>query len=311
MAVDGEFRIPRDGETFIHVIRDRCQDLIDAGIWEGLDVLRLDAWMQNFQTSVERYFAACVLDALIYRSDAQTVSLMHQLFQRTLPDLIRHDPPDVDAPEDWYEALSCQHRQEDPKIRIVPVLRANDPPTKSGLLLARLYRRRLAIEERWMIWPWRIERAKNEGIRIFLFVDDFLGTGHQFEEFANQFGLPGILSGCYAVYAPLVAHHKGVAYLRSKLPSLRVQSVELLDDGYNLFSQDSLWFRDQDNVNTPALARLFYERLIEKRQLPIGQAHSTGYGQLAIAYSFEHATPDNCLPILWIKTPDWNSLLER
>src|SRR6266852_4335671 len=97
------FLVPKDGEIFIELVLERCQNLIYSGIWDGITPDRLDTWMANFISETERYFGACVLDALIYRSEKQTFALMEQLFQRTLPDLIRRRPPPGALGKSWLE----------------------------------------------------------------------------------------------------------------------------------------------------------------------------------------------------------------
>ncbi|SPE50928.1 conserved hypothetical protein [Verrucomicrobia bacterium] len=304
------FAIPKDGEMFIDLVLARCKDLIDSGIWDGqLSHVRLDTWMRNFATDTERYFGACVLDALIYRSDRQTVALMEQLFQRNIPDLVRRFSPNGDSRLSWLDKLREPFQMTSPQIRIIPVLKLTDPPTKSGLLLARLYRRGLGLNEAWMLWPWQIEAAKRVGIKQFLFIDDFLGTGDQFCEFADQFSLLKNLEGCYGVYAPLTAHVDGIAKVRKEIPTLGVVAVEVIDHKYSLFSSQSNWFNDQ--TNTPASARAFYDNLVGRVQFPIKPEANRGYGKLALAYAFNHATPDNCLPILWAEGRNWKPLLPR
>ena len=263
--------------------------------------------MKNFKSDTERYFGACVLDALVYRSEDQTVALMEQLFQRTLPDLLRQHPPPVGITDSWLELLRAPLNA--PPLRVVPVIRADDPPTKSGPVLARLYRRHLYLNQSWMIWPWLIPLAKRFGITQFLFIDDFLGTGDQFCEFADQFQLSTTLQGCYGVYAPLVAHKDGITAVRKHLPDLHVIAVEVIDDSYSLFSSDSDWFKD--GINSAPEAKLFYDALISRVQFPIKPEGLRGYGKLSLAYGFKHATPDNCLPIIWCEGSDWTPLLER
>ncbi len=191
------------------------------------------------------------------------------------------------------------------------MIRTSDPPTKSGPLLTRLYRRALKLNDKWMIWPWQIEAAIADGVSMFLVIDDFLGTGHQFRDFAAQFRIGTYLPHTCMVYAPLVAHVHGISELQLAFPGLHVCAAEVLDDTYNLFCETSLWFRDRSATNSPGGAKEFYDSLVRTRGLPISPAWQTGYGGLAIAYGFQHATPDNCLPIFWIRGPYWQSLLER
>lgn len=305
-----EFCIPKDGEAFINQIIERCENLTKAGIWEGLDTIRLGIWMNNFKTSTERYFAACILDALIYRSNAQTFAMMKQLFQQSLPNILRIQPPVFTAEIDWYKQLQLPIYVKDPHIRIIPVIKSTDPPTKSGPLVCRYYRRELKLNQNLMIWPWQIDFAKNIGVNAFLFVDDFLGTGDQFKQFMDNFSINDKLVNTDAIYAPLVAHEKGIEFLQKSYPELRICAVEKLTEKYNLFTKDSLWFKDQDNINSPLSAYTFYNNLVKDRDLPASE-YLTGYGGFAIAYGFEHATPDNSLPILWERTKNWEPLLER
>src|SRR5258708_22000014 len=68
MAADIEFSLPDGGETYTRDIVQRCEDLIQAQIWQGLEVPELRAWLNTFDGPLEAYFASCLLDALIYRS---------------------------------------------------------------------------------------------------------------------------------------------------------------------------------------------------------------------------------------------------
>ncbi len=309
-GTDKPFCVPKDGDVFVSQILDRCENLTKAGIWKGLDTIRLNTWMNNFVTPTEKYFAACVLDALIYRSNEQTFAMMKHLFQHSLPNVLRIKPPKFSTESDWYQQLQCPIHVKDPHIRIVPVIKSTDPPTKSGPLICRFYRRELRLNQNLMIWPWQIDFAKSVGVNTFLFVDDFLGTGDQFEKFMDNFLIKDKIVNTDAIYAPLVAHESGIKFLQDTYPELRICAVEILTKEYNLFTADSLWFKDENNINSPLSAYEFYDNLVKNRRLPISE-YLTGYGGFAIAYGFEHATPDNSLPILWHRTENWEPLLER
>jgi hypothetical protein len=199
------FAVPPDGEVFTNSILARSDAMIETGIWEGLTHVRLRSWLKNFESPEERYFAACVLDGLVYRSTPQTVAMMDHLLERTLVDYLRRVPPPDGVPGNWMNALRTNPRLGDPKIRIVPVIREKDPPTKSGVVIARMYRRHLRLEDSWMIWPWQIREAISKGVKAILFIDDILGTGTQFGRFSEKFEFSTVLQGVYAVYAPLAA----------------------------------------------------------------------------------------------------------
>jgi hypothetical protein len=112
-------------------IVERCHGFINCGIWEGLDKNRLRAWLTNFRTDEERYFAACVLDALIFRSEKQTISLFRHLLLRVLPDLARLEPGHSGALIDAHDKLKRVDSPLEPGMRLVSVTKLSDPPSKS------------------------------------------------------------------------------------------------------------------------------------------------------------------------------------
>lgn len=113
------FQLPVDGLTYTRDIFQRCSDLIAFDIWKDLDPSQFRKWLNNFTTSEERYFAACILDGLIYRSKDQTVSLVKQLFGRVLPDLTRLDASPLGCIDNWMERLRRSPDEGDPGVRLV------------------------------------------------------------------------------------------------------------------------------------------------------------------------------------------------
>jgi hypothetical protein len=45
------FSLAPDGEVFANDILERAEELINAGIWEGLEGVRVRTWMRNFETA--------------------------------------------------------------------------------------------------------------------------------------------------------------------------------------------------------------------------------------------------------------------
>ena len=303
--------VPRDGSTFARIVVDRCEHLIHSQIWEGIGLESFRAWLQNFDGPEEEYFSACILDSLVYRSNRQTVALMKQLFQRSLPDLLWRCPPRTTSTRfSWYDRLK-QNDWNDPQVRVIPIINSHHPPTKSGPLIARMYCRNLGLNSGWFIWPWQLSEHYKQGVRKFLLIDDFLGTGDQVEHFIENMPALNTMSDAYFVYAPLTAHQSGIAKLRQLAPWLHCCFAELLDPSNGIFSPDSKCF--DDGTNTVTGCTDFYEAFFRHKRLdryhPITRA--LGHGHMSLAYAFQHATPDNCLPLLWLKTPEWRPLLPR
>jgi len=301
------FSVPKSGDLFVDTVLERCEDLMESGIWDDFKLVRLETWMQNFHTQTEKYFAASVLDALIYRSERQTVALMKQIFQRVIPDQFRIANVSSAIPRDWMECLSS--KIADPGVRLVPVIKNSDPPTKSGPLIARLYKREFGLNEDWMCWPWQIKEVVASGVRALLFVHDFLGSGKQFTDFCSQFEIAQYAESMQLIYAPLVAHEIGLGKVAQTIPTVLVCPAETLDGTYSLFSDNSRFFKDGENSAESISA--FYNDLLSRNHFPMGIQARHGFGSLCVAYSFSHATPNNCTPILWRSTRNWNPLFDR
>lgn len=307
---NGRFRVPRDGHLYYAGIVERCHGFINCGIWEGLDKTRLGTWLTNFGTDEEKYFAACVLDALIFRSEKQTISLFRHLFLRVLPDLARLEPGHSGVLVDAHHKLKRAESPVEPGLRLVSVTKSSDPPSKSSPTLLRYLKRHLLVDERWMIKPGDIPGCRSKGIGVFVFIDDLLGTGDQFKSLVHSEGLQSAITSSYVAYCPLAAHKKGIAALNSAVPQLKIRSVELLDERNEIFDEGAYCF--DDGLNNSASAESFYYELLQRHGIPLAARDRRGYGGLELAYAFQHGVPDNNLPILWWdRSPGWKPLFVR
>ncbi len=295
-----QFQSPSHGLAYYRDVTQRCEDMIYTKIWDGLDPTRLRSWLTNFESTEEKYFAAKLLDTLVYRSANQTRAIMYYLFETVLPsslnDLRQY------ANVSWTDLLAGT---DDPEVRIVPVINVADPPTKSGPHVCRLLKRHLGLNERWMIWPSQVQQAEKQGVRLFLLVDDFVGTGYQFRKFFN--GIEHTNS--VFVYLSLVSYEKGLSKLETRFPELRLAPGELLDDSHNIFSVHSTVFND--DVNDQAIARNFYLALLKKKSINWDQRFALGYSRLSLAFAFDHATPNSTLPIFWANAGSLKPLFIR
>lgn len=303
------FQLPRDGRIYIEQIIERCTALIQCGIWGDINPSLLRTWMKNFTSDEERYFAACVLDSLIYRSKSQTLGLIKQLFQRALPDLTRQKSNPLGHIQDWERRLHLHPSMGDPEIRLVAAVKSTDPPGKSAQVIIRYMMQDLSIPRHWIINPWEMKGSAGAGVKMFILVDDFLGTGDQFEGTVLIEQIAPLFASNFVVYAPLTAHIAGIKHLRSRFRELHISPVEVLDETYDLFHSDSGAFGDQ--VNTPEGAKAFYYELLKNKGIDLSRPERKGYGELGLAYAFEHATPDNSLPILWWREAPWQPLFKH
>lgn len=291
------FKVPSDGLTYTQKIIERCEDLISHGVWEGITRIKLDKWLANFDTDEERYFAACLLDFLIYRSEEQTLAMIQQLFTRVLPDLHVKYPMPIAPIHDWISHLNVATLQTDPGLRFVAVVDHGDHPGKSGDVIARDFKRHFRVNKRLLIDATQVLEDHKHGVNCFIFIDDFLGTGQQLTEVINRQNIHTILPRIYAAYTPLAAHITGIQAIETTFPSIYVSPVETLTEAYSVFNSACPCFEDEENAADSA--KQFYCELLQKKGIDEKGADRLGYGGLELAYAFNHAIPDNCLPLFW------------
>jgi hypothetical protein len=163
-----------------------------------------------------------------------------------------------------------------------------------------------------MCWPWQVQQKVDENkVTTIIFVDDFLGSGHQFEKFYNQwkFGAQETSDIRY-FYAPVVAHQQGLDYMSEKLPSVSTVCVETLGEVHGFFYEKT-WEKICKGEVTAAEAKKWYIDFSTKHNIQPKNIGPFGYGDLELAFGFNHSTPNNTLPILWYVSDKWQPLLER
>lgn len=305
------FKLPNDWIVYTESIKERCENLISHGLWQGIELTRLKRWMSNFKSDEEKYFCSCILDGLIYRSEDQTISLLNHLLQRTIVDITSESIVPTFRPiASWYRESMNGFSGVDPGFRFVPVVKSKDAPTKSGYHVARLMRRKLSMESIMIINSSEIRNSRNLGAEVYIFIDDFLGTGEQFCEFVEQENLEDLLENICLIYIPLVAHESGISKIQERFnKKIIVTGVEILGKQHMVFQPESGCFKD--GTNTAQDAKEFYHDLLEKRSLITDASHLDGYGNLELLFAFNHAVPDNSLSILYQKAEDWSPLFDR
>ena len=158
-------------KIFFQKKRSECEQLIKYRIWDGIDSNNFKSWLKNFETPEEKYFAALVLEWLVYRTDNHCKSMIYDVISRQLHNQFRLDKnPIYDIKQNPLKLL--QEKYNDPQIRYVTAVTKNDPGSKSGYSMVRLLNNKLQTSTKWNISNEQLEQAYNEGIKTFIYVDD-------------------------------------------------------------------------------------------------------------------------------------------
>lgn len=292
-----------DVDRFCDKVFNRSRHLIATGAWSGVDRGRLDSWIEALKSHDSAVLAAALLDNLIYRSKAQFQAMFESvLLSVRLPEFAHvHDTS-------FVESLSAR---VDPLVRFAPVIAPDQPPTKSGPYVLRLLQRQFRMRDPWLIWPSQIVEVPTHVKYVFL-VDDFTGTGEQFLEFWKKQRLDEVIQARPDIKVVLMAaaiHSNGIDSLRRAIPGLAIMHAELLGGQHHFATGTGL-----DLYREPELKKRIVGRLEEVCTVcGIGQGRTGvyGWGELGLSYAFEHATPNNTLPIYWFESDRWAPLLSR
>lgn len=296
-------KLPDNAGMFVESVKADSKQLIERGLWD-IRMARFDSWSRQFCGPEEQFFAASLLDQLIFRTTQQFEAGLRALFRGNLNGKVFPDAQDLHL----FQLISDQ---DDSKIRLVPVICETDPPTKSGPLVLRRLQRILQIRQKWMCWPWQAtDDIGKKGVETVIFVDDFLGSGRQFVKFFKQWEFDKYTEGVRYFYAPVVAHQQGIDHLASQLPVVCVVPAETLGDSHAFFS-NGVWERLGRGCISADEAKAWYLEFAGQKDIDPNEVGRLGYGDLALTFGFSHSTPNNSLPILWYETTSWQPLLER
>lgn len=282
-------------------VKQNARLLIEQNIWDSISYDSLDSWLNNFKTPEEQLLSALLLDNLIYRSAGQTKALLSYALDSALTNAAYHNPWEVLHGDNYLEILS--RRGSKNPIRLIPVIRDLDPPSKSGPSVARLYKRELNISDDYMSWPWLISDMYGNGIRKFVFIDDVIASGEQFLEFLRKH-IDSTLVEAEYYYIPLLAHEKGIANVNAEFPQVKIHPVETVDDSDSFFNL-------KKNREIQDLKQLYLD--VEKKFINrrLRGSVSLGYKELSLSFSYYHSTPNATLPLYWYEDDTFQPLVRR
>jgi hypothetical protein len=282
-------------------VKQYAKLLIDEKIWDSISHNDLDGWLNNFKTPEEKLLSALLLDSLIYRSAQQTTALLRSALECALPLAIYDCPNSVINGDDFLKIFTSKSIIKN--IRIVPVIRNADPPTKSGPSIARMYRRNLSVNDDYMIWPWLIEENYKNGVKDFVFIDDVLATGQQASEFLQKLELQNFADARFS-YIPLLAHQDGIDKLNKDHQFVKVSPVETLDKNSCFFTIEKMaQIKDLETLYLEVSKKFLNKRLYNKM--------AKGYNDLSLTFSYYHATPNASLPLYWYESDTFAPLVRR
>ena len=294
----------RDERLFIDGTKARAQKLIRCGAWEGIDLGRLESWLNQFVAREMELLGACLLDNFIFRSKGQVEALLKAALcsPAMLTPAGRWDGEIVEA---------LGNRRVDPGIRLAPVIRLDQPPTKSGTYVLRRLAKSLRIQDSWMLWPQSLAEMPDR-VHTLIVVDDFCGSGTQFSDFVRLTGLEDVMRSrpkCRIVYLTVAAHLSGIKKVQDEYARVEFIAGEVLTALHGFFGGERLARIKVDGIEERL--KTDYEAIAKEVGLGGRSIGPYGFEGQGLTYAFDHGTPNNTLPIYWYAGDDWTPLVNR
>ena len=293
-----------DEQEYVDQAVDRARKLVQKGIWDAVNIQRLDAWLGCLENYDAKLLGAYLLDNLCFRSRLQFLAMLDTLYC----DLRQEDL--ALGSEGRLTSLLHERPPKQPQLVLTPVIGLSAPPTKSGPYILRLSQRRYRIHSDWLTWPANLSKYKE--LKCLFFVDDFCGTGEQFDEFATSIDLNRLHENhpdLKVIYLVATIHPIGIKKIEECWPFVKVKCADRLVERNSVLSDAC--FSRYEIPGFKDVVMVQYQRVVAGAGLPSSGKLANGFGDLGLAYAFAHATPNNTLPIFWYETPRWTPLLDR
>ena len=303
------FEAPQGWEDYYEKVISKCKAYIRSGYWEEIDIHSLRGWLGNFKTPADKYFSACMLDALVYRSRKMVDSSLKHISSSIIPNFFSSSGLQINEENLANWCLSLQTGKDVP-FRFVAIEGVDNKPGKSGSIVARQIKESLDLAGHLTPLVENLHKVP-DSVKAIVFIDDFSGTGEQFIDYYNNKVKLLLTKPIPILYAPLAAHEKAIANIEATLKNVSVRPSEVITEEDSFFFPIEATFRG-DKLNSTASAEEHYLKICCENDFERDE-YLFGKGNQALTFAFYFSTPNNNLKLLYNKKPDdtWKNLLNR
>lgn len=308
-------KLPDRWEQFYTAVKDRTESFIDIG-YLTIEKPDLANWLDNFKTDEGKFLSSLLLYRLTFRNQKAVLSMLRQIVDIIIPNVLKteigYQIPDL---ESFHNSLQAPPRKSKLPFRLSTIT-TNDEIAKSGHSLLRDFQRKIETTGKigyhndLNISPEKYGTIQNDypEVKLIFIIDDFLGSGNAFNEFAERYGFRK--HDLKFVYLPLGAHQEGISKITCNFPNIILRPIEKLDNRNSFFSNSLYPSFITQHLSEEDLKELYQEVFINNYKL--GNKERYGFGELAICHCYDDSVPNNMLPIFWREgLGDWNNLFKR
>lgn len=303
--------LPPNWNEFRHQSIKNIETLSDQRIW-GIDVDKIKCWLNNFSANeIDRYFALALISSLVYRSETMAKSSYKRFVNSSLPDILSSNSDfEIASLKLWRkELMDGRNPIGNLRLHFVGATGSSDVGNgSSDGVITRLLTTEI-IHQRFVKIPSKISEDNSD---VIVFIDDFIGSGSQFINFAKEVELEKILQEKLVIYAPLMAYQDGIKQIQDKFPKLILSPLELVNSSHSFFSESNVIIKG-DHTNSLEDYIDHYADM-KKRYCPNMPGWSGRNGE-GLPIVFEWGCPNQTLALLWANTSpkvnDWSSAFGR
>ncbi|MHA2798013.1 phosphoribosyltransferase-like protein [Vibrio harveyi] len=302
-------KIPEKHEQIYDYAVKVTKKLIRFNYWDRLEISDLDAWLDNFESDEEKYFASGILLSIIYRSNKSINTFGANIIQIKLPNILKkHGIYNIECIESWETDLKIGQTNKLP-IRFSAIEGIDGKPGKSGSTIYRAicnkhFHSRLGV----LCNEVSTKLKSDDNFKVLVLFDDILGTGTQFRSYIDKFKIDDL--GIKILYFPFAAYQESIDSIHEDYKNIIVCPVEVLTESESLFSEDNLaFFNKFHSENTSEEIKEYYLNMCKKKN--IKTKDTLGFGNLALTYFFSNSVPNNNIAALWYDSETWTQLVGR
>ncbi|HEX8378781.1 MAG TPA: hypothetical protein VF602_13270 [Pedobacter sp.] len=150
---------------------------------------------------------------------------------------------------------------------------------------------------------------KNDGIRRYVFIDDFCGSGQQVVVYLKEltknikFADPSI----QIHYLMLFGTEAGIDEVRKIGTFDTVEAIFTIDESFKAFSDVSRYFAISVDAD---ITKAFSKKTALKYGANLA-SEPLGHNDCQLLFGLFHNTPDNTLPIFWSELYNWSAIFKR
>lgn len=302
-------KIPENHDQIYNYAVTVAKKLIKFNYWDRLELSDLEAWLDNFETDEEKYFASGVLLSIIYRSTKSINTFGANIIQIKLPNILKkYEIYSIECIESWEKDLKKGKADKLP-IRFSAIEGVDGKPGKSGSAIYREicnkhFHSRLGV----LCNEVSIRLEKDNNFKVLVLFDDILGTGKQFKKYIDTYNIDEL--GIKVIYFPFAAYQESIESIHANYTNIIVSPVEILTSSDSLFSEENFaFFNKFHSENTSEELKKFYLDMCRIKK--INTRDVLGFGDLALTYFFNNSVPNNNIAALWYDSDTWTQLVGR